>query len=114
MYDAAPVEQAGEVAPVTTQAPADFVAPKGIPDWIGAFAVTAGIGIEAKLAEFEAACASAQQAAAVSRERSNRVSECRALIALACATAARGVGVAGVAPTTVCARNTRTSSILRV
>lgn len=33
----------------------DFVAPKGTPDWIGAFAVTAGIGIEAKLAEFEAA-----------------------------------------------------------
>ena len=33
----------------------DFVAPKGTPDWVGAFAVTAGIGIEAKLAEFEAA-----------------------------------------------------------
>ncbi|MGQ5488614.1 methionine synthase [Thauera sp. ZXT1-4] len=35
----------------------DFVAPKesGVPDWIGAFAVTAGLGIEAKLAEFEAA-----------------------------------------------------------
>ena len=34
---------------------ADFVAPAGTPDWIGAFAVTAGLGIERKLAEFEAA-----------------------------------------------------------
>jgi 5-methyltetrahydrofolate--homocysteine methyltransferase len=36
---------------------ADFVAPKdsGVADYVGAFAVTAGIGIEAKLAEFEAA-----------------------------------------------------------
>ncbi|RLJ68148.1 methionine synthase [Sulfurisoma sediminicola] len=34
---------------------ADFIAPQGIPDWIGAFAVTAGLGIETKLAEFEAA-----------------------------------------------------------
>ncbi|ENO84916.1 methionine synthase [Thauera aminoaromatica] len=36
---------------------ADFVAPKesGVPDWIGAFAVTAGLGIEARVAEFEAA-----------------------------------------------------------
>jgi 5-methyltetrahydrofolate--homocysteine methyltransferase len=35
----------------------DFVAPKssGVRDWLGAFAVTAGIGIERKLAEFEAA-----------------------------------------------------------
>ncbi len=33
---------------------ADFIAPKGTPDYIGAFAVTAGIGIESKLAEFEA------------------------------------------------------------
>jgi 5-methyltetrahydrofolate--homocysteine methyltransferase len=34
---------------------ADFIAPKdsGVRDWIGGFAVTAGIGIEAKLAEFE-------------------------------------------------------------
>lgn len=31
---------------------ADFIAPKGTPDWIGAFAVSAGIGIEKKLAEF--------------------------------------------------------------
>ena len=37
------------------QALADFVAGKGTPDWIGAFAVTAGIGIERKLAEFDAA-----------------------------------------------------------
>jgi 5-methyltetrahydrofolate--homocysteine methyltransferase len=36
---------------------ADYVAPKesGVPDWIGAFAVTAGLGIERKLAEFERA-----------------------------------------------------------
>jgi len=34
---------------------ADFIAPKGASDWIGAFAVTAGIGIEKKLAEFAAA-----------------------------------------------------------
>jgi 5-methyltetrahydrofolate--homocysteine methyltransferase len=38
---------------------ADFVAERaeagGAPDWIGAFAVTAGIGIEKKLAEFESA-----------------------------------------------------------
>jgi 5-methyltetrahydrofolate--homocysteine methyltransferase len=34
---------------------ADFVAPKGVNDWIGAFAVTTGIGIEGKLAEFAAA-----------------------------------------------------------
>ena len=35
---------------------ADFVAPKdsGVPDWIGAFAVTSGLGIEKQLAEFEA------------------------------------------------------------
>jgi 5-methyltetrahydrofolate--homocysteine methyltransferase len=41
------------------QSLADFVAPSvekgGTPDWIGAFAVTAGLGIEKKLAEFEAA-----------------------------------------------------------
>jgi len=36
---------------------ADFVAPKesGVADWVGAFAVTAGLGIEKKLAEFERA-----------------------------------------------------------
>ncbi|MDR3300439.1 MAG: methionine synthase [Candidatus Accumulibacter sp.] len=33
----------------------DFVAEKSVPDWIGVFAVTAGIGIEKKLAEFAAA-----------------------------------------------------------
>ena len=33
----------------------DFIAPQGTADYIGAFAVTAGIGIEAKLAEFNAA-----------------------------------------------------------
>ncbi|HRO34707.1 methionine synthase [Thauera sp.] len=36
---------------------ADFIAPKdsGVPDWVGAFAVTAGLGIEARVVEFEAA-----------------------------------------------------------
>jgi 5-methyltetrahydrofolate--homocysteine methyltransferase len=36
---------------------ADFVAPRdsGVPDWVGAFAVTAGLGMEKKLAEFERA-----------------------------------------------------------
>ena len=36
---------------------ADFIAPResGIRDWIGAFAVTAGIGIDAHVARFEAA-----------------------------------------------------------
>jgi len=34
---------------------ADFVAPKGIkPDWIGLFAVTAGLGVDRKVAQFEA------------------------------------------------------------
>ena len=33
----------------------DFVAGTGRPDWVGVFAVTAGLGIEKKLAEFEAA-----------------------------------------------------------
>ncbi|HVN42371.1 MAG TPA: vitamin B12 dependent-methionine synthase activation domain-containing protein, partial [Steroidobacteraceae bacterium] len=35
---------------------ADFIAPKasGVPDWIGAFAVTAGLGLEEKVREFEA------------------------------------------------------------
>jgi 5-methyltetrahydrofolate--homocysteine methyltransferase len=36
---------------------ADFVAPKdaGVRDWLGAFVVTTGIGLDAKVAEFEAA-----------------------------------------------------------
>ncbi|MDO8562480.1 MAG: methionine synthase [Candidatus Limnocylindria bacterium] len=36
---------------------ADFVAPRdsGVADWIGCFAVTTGIGLDAKVAEFEAA-----------------------------------------------------------
>ncbi len=33
----------------------DYIAPIGTPDWIGAFACTAGIGIERKLSEFMAA-----------------------------------------------------------
>ncbi len=32
---------------------ADYVAPKGVPDWIGAFAVTAGLGAEEIAGEFE-------------------------------------------------------------
>ena len=32
---------------------ADFIAPPGIDDYVGAFAVTAGIGIDEKIAEFE-------------------------------------------------------------
>jgi 5-methyltetrahydrofolate--homocysteine methyltransferase len=31
----------------------DFVAERGTPDWVGVFAVSAGLGIEKKLAEFE-------------------------------------------------------------
>ncbi len=31
----------------------DFMAPMGIPDFIGAFAVTAGVGVDEKVAEFE-------------------------------------------------------------
>jgi 5-methyltetrahydrofolate--homocysteine methyltransferase len=34
---------------------ADFIAPEGTADYIGAFAVTAGIGIDAKVQEFESA-----------------------------------------------------------
>ena len=33
---------------------ADFIAPKGIPDWVGAFAVTTGIGIDEHVRRFEA------------------------------------------------------------
>jgi len=33
---------------------ADFVAPRGFPDWIGAFAVTAGHGLDALVSAFEA------------------------------------------------------------
>ena len=36
------------------QSLADFVAPHGTPDWVGAFAVTAGLGCDALAAEFEA------------------------------------------------------------
>ncbi|MDP2829412.1 MAG: methionine synthase [Sulfuricellaceae bacterium] len=32
---------------------ADFIAPKGVSDYIGAFAVTAGIGIDSRVAEYE-------------------------------------------------------------
>ena len=34
---------------------ADYIAPQGMDDWIGGFAVTAGLGIEHKIAEFDAA-----------------------------------------------------------
>ena len=32
---------------------ADFIAPAGTPDWLGGFAVTAGIGIDSVLADYE-------------------------------------------------------------
>ncbi|HEX5394661.1 MAG TPA: methionine synthase [Rhodocyclaceae bacterium] len=38
----------------SNQCLSDFIAPTGTPDYVGAFAVTAGIGIEKKLAEFQA------------------------------------------------------------
>ena len=41
--------------PRPNQCLADFVAPKGIDDYIGMFAVTAGLGMEKRLAQFEAA-----------------------------------------------------------
>ncbi|MEQ1488161.1 MAG: vitamin B12 dependent-methionine synthase activation domain-containing protein, partial [Methylotenera sp.] len=34
---------------------ADFIAPKGVDDYVGLFAVTAGLGMEKRLAQFEAA-----------------------------------------------------------
>ncbi|GAC1522651.1 MAG: methionine synthase [Marmoricola sp.] len=40
---------------VANKSLADFVAPKGVPDYVGAFAVTAGLGSQAKIAEFKAA-----------------------------------------------------------
>ena len=40
--------------PKPNQCLADFIAPKGVPDYIGLFAVTAGIGIEKHLEKFEA------------------------------------------------------------
>ncbi|MEZ4772953.1 MAG: methionine synthase [Bacteroidia bacterium] len=50
------LRQQGEKADVPNTCLSDFIAPKetGLADHIGAFAVTAGIGIEKKLAEFEA------------------------------------------------------------
>ncbi len=47
-------QQADRPPGIPNQALADFVAPAGTPDWVGAFAVTAGLGIEAHLARFEA------------------------------------------------------------
>jgi 5-methyltetrahydrofolate--homocysteine methyltransferase len=41
--------------PRPNQCLADFIAPKGTPDYIGLFAVTAGLGIEKHLEKFEAA-----------------------------------------------------------
>jgi 5-methyltetrahydrofolate--homocysteine methyltransferase len=48
-------QQASKGADRRNLALADFIAPKesGIPDWIGAFAVTAGIGVDALVREFE-------------------------------------------------------------
>jgi 5-methyltetrahydrofolate--homocysteine methyltransferase len=49
-------QQSKKAASVANLALADFVAPKetGLPDYMGGFAVTAGLGIEKKIAEFEA------------------------------------------------------------
>jgi len=44
-----------EGVPRPNQCLADFIAPKGTPDYIGLFAVTAGIGIEKHLEKFEVA-----------------------------------------------------------
>lgn len=41
--------------PRPNQCLADFIAPKGTPDYIGLFAVTAGLGIEKQLEKFESA-----------------------------------------------------------
>ncbi|HET7688902.1 MAG TPA: methionine synthase [Nocardioidaceae bacterium] len=40
---------------VANKALSDYVAPQGVPDYIGAFAVTAGLGSEAKILEFKEA-----------------------------------------------------------
>jgi 5-methyltetrahydrofolate--homocysteine methyltransferase len=50
-------QQKGKPAGQPHECLADYVAPKdsGVPDWIGAFAVTAGIGIDEHVARFEAA-----------------------------------------------------------
>jgi 5-methyltetrahydrofolate--homocysteine methyltransferase len=50
-------QQKGKPAGQPHECLADYVAPKdsGVADWYGAFAVTAGIGIEAHVARFEAA-----------------------------------------------------------
>ncbi|HSV38470.1 MAG TPA: methionine synthase [Nocardioidaceae bacterium] len=40
---------------VANKALSDFIAPQGIPDYIGGFAVTAGLGSETKIKEFKAA-----------------------------------------------------------
>ncbi len=48
-------QQVGKAAGRPNFSLSDFVAPRssGVPDWIGAFAVTAGIGVEAVCEEFE-------------------------------------------------------------
>ncbi|MDO5503055.1 MAG: methionine synthase, partial [Actinomycetia bacterium] len=50
-------QQGQHRAGVANKANADFIAPadSGIPDWVGGFAVTAGIGAAEKVAEFKAA-----------------------------------------------------------
>jgi 5-methyltetrahydrofolate--homocysteine methyltransferase len=47
-------QQGEHRAGVANKSLADFVAPQGIPDYIGAFAVTAGLGSEEKIKEFKA------------------------------------------------------------
>jgi 5-methyltetrahydrofolate--homocysteine methyltransferase len=50
-------QQGGHREGVANKANADYVAPadSGIPDWVGAFAVTAGLGAQEKVAELKAA-----------------------------------------------------------
>jgi 5-methyltetrahydrofolate--homocysteine methyltransferase len=50
-------QQRGKRADLSNDCLADFIAPadSGVPDYIGAFALTAGIGIDAHVARFEAA-----------------------------------------------------------
>jgi 5-methyltetrahydrofolate--homocysteine methyltransferase len=46
-------QQSQRPAGKPNQCLADLVAPRGVPDYIGAFAVTAGIGIDARVTEFQ-------------------------------------------------------------
>ncbi|ADL54110.1 methionine synthase [Gallionella capsiferriformans] len=47
-------QQTKKPASIPNYCLADYIAPKGVADYIGGFAVTTGIGIDARVAEFEA------------------------------------------------------------